>query len=93
VLFVNLRTYKVQPLWMEVPQVVAFSSIVYLLKVMHLSLHSYFELKSQDYRVIIIEFMNCFPTKFDGEILYELPLIHHISIGAIRIIARYEQKV
>jgi hypothetical protein len=77
VLFVNSQAHKVQPLWMEVLQVVAFSSVVDLLKVMYLTLHTYFELKSLDYGAITIEFMNCLPIKFNGDILYELPFIHH----------------
>ncbi len=69
-LLVNLRAYKVQPLHMEVPQVVAFSIVVDLLKAMSLTLHACYELKSLDYEAITIEFVNCFFTKFNGDILF-----------------------
>jgi len=59
---------------MEMPQAVAFSSIVDLLKVMSLTLHTCFKLKSFNYRAIAIEFVNCFP---NGDILFELPPICH----------------
>jgi hypothetical protein len=42
--------------------------------------HSYFELKSLGYSPITIEFMNCFPTKFNGDILFELFVVRH-SLG------------
>jgi hypothetical protein len=45
---------------------------------MFLTLHASFELKSFDYGAITIEFMNFFPTKFNGDILFELPLVHHL---------------
>jgi hypothetical protein len=35
-------------------------------------------LKSFDYDVITIEFVNCLPTKFNGDILFELPPLHHL---------------
>jgi hypothetical protein len=41
-------------------------------------MHICFELKSLDYGAIIIEFMNCLPTKFNGDILFELPLVCHL---------------
>jgi hypothetical protein len=37
-----------------------------------------FELKSLNYDVIKIEFVNCLPTKFNGDILFELPPLHHL---------------
>jgi hypothetical protein len=55
---------------MEVPQVVAFSIVVDLLKAMSLTLHACYELKSLDYEAITIEFVNCFFTKFNGDILF-----------------------
>jgi hypothetical protein len=75
--FVNLQANEVQPLQIEVPQMVAFSSILDSLKAMSLTLHACSELKSFDYEAITIEFVNCFPTKFNGEILFGLPLVHH----------------
>jgi len=65
---------------MDVLQVVTFSNIIESLKTMFLTLHVSFELKSLDYSPITIEFMNCFPTKFNGDILFELSLIRH-SLG------------
>jgi hypothetical protein len=59
---VNFQVDKVQPLRMEVPQVVTFSNIVDSLKASSLTLHACFELKSFDYGAITIEFVNCFPT-------------------------------
>ncbi len=44
---------------------------------MSLTPHVCYELKPLDYGAIIIEFVNCLPTKFNGEILFELPPIHH----------------
>jgi hypothetical protein len=44
---------------------------------MFLALHTCFELYSLDYEAIIIEFMNCLPPKFNGDILFELLLIRH----------------
>jgi hypothetical protein len=52
-------------------------SVVDSLKVMFLTLHTSFELKSLDYSAITIEFVNCLPTKFNGDILFELPFVHH----------------
>jgi hypothetical protein len=62
---------------MDVPQVVAFSNVFELLKAMSLTPRICFELKSLDYKAITIEFVNCFPTKSNGDILFELPLVHH----------------
>jgi hypothetical protein len=67
----------VRPLWMEMLQVATFSSIVDSLKVMSLALHTCSELKSLNYEDITIEFVNCFPTKFNGDISIELPLVYH----------------
>jgi hypothetical protein len=39
---------------------------------MSLTLHACFELKSLDYSAITIEFVNYLPTKFNGDILFEL---------------------
>jgi hypothetical protein len=62
---------------MEVLQVVAFFSVIDSLKAMFLTLHTCFELKSLDYGAITIEFVNYLPTKFNGDILFELPLVCH----------------
>jgi hypothetical protein len=40
-----------------------------------MTLHACFKLKSLDYGAITIEFVNCLPIKFNGDILFELPLI------------------
>jgi hypothetical protein len=63
---------------MEVLQAVAFANITNSLKAMYLTPHTYFKLKSLDYGAITIEFVNCLPTKFNGDILFELPLILHL---------------
>jgi hypothetical protein len=55
-----------------VPQVAPFTNIVNSLKVMSLTLHTCSELKSFDYDAKIIEFVNCLPTKLNGDILFEL---------------------
>jgi hypothetical protein len=57
---------------MEVPQVITFSNVVDSLKATPLTPHACFELKSFDYGAITIEFVNCFPIKFNGDILFEL---------------------
>jgi hypothetical protein len=44
---------------------------------MSLTLYTCFELKSLDYGVITIEFVNFLSTKFNGDILFKLPLICH----------------
>ncbi len=51
------------------PQAATFISIVESQKVMSLISHTCFELKSLDYGAIIIEFVNCLPTKFNGDII------------------------
>jgi hypothetical protein len=56
---------------------VTFSSIIHSLKAMSLILHTCCELKSFNYRAITIEFVNCLPTKFNGDILFELPHVCH----------------
>jgi hypothetical protein len=56
---------------------VTFSNDVDSLKAMSLTLHACYELKSLDYKAIIIEFVNCIPIKFNGDILFELLPIHH----------------
>ncbi len=52
------------------PQVVASSNVVDLLKAMSLTLHDCFKLESLDYGAIRIEFVNCFPITFNGDILF-----------------------
>ncbi len=54
-----------------------FSNVVDSLKAMSLIPYICSELKSLDYGAITIEFVNCLPTKFNGDILFELPPIHH----------------
>jgi hypothetical protein len=44
---------------------------------MSLTPHVSFKLKSFDYNAITIEFVNCLPTKFNGDILFELLLVCH----------------
>jgi hypothetical protein len=73
----NSWAYEVQPLWMEVVQIVAFFSVIYSLKAMSPTLHICLELKSLDYEVIWIELVNYLPTKFNGDILFEFPPICH----------------
>jgi hypothetical protein len=67
-----------QPLHLDVPQVAPFISIIDLLKAMSLTPQTCFELKSLDYDAITIEFVNCLPTKFNGDILFKLPLMCHL---------------
>ncbi len=55
----------------------ATSSNVDLLKVMSLTPQACSELKSLEYGAIIIEFVNCLPIKFNGDVLFELPPICH----------------
>jgi hypothetical protein len=62
---------------MEMPRVATFSIIVDLLKVMFFIMHTCFELKSLDYGAITIVVVNCLPTKFNGDILFELPFMCH----------------
>jgi hypothetical protein len=57
--------------------VVSFSNIVDSLKAMPLTSHTCCELKSLNYMAITIEFVNCIPTKFNGDILFELPHACH----------------
>ncbi len=74
----NSRVDKVQPLWMELLQAIAFSNIVDSLKVMSLTPHACSKFKSLDYGAIIIEFVNRLPTKLNGDILLELlPFFFH----------------
>jgi len=72
---------------MDVSQT-TFINIVESSKVMSLISHICFELKSFDYGAIIIEFVNCLPTKFNGDILFELPP-YAPSIGTFQTIATY----
>ncbi len=67
-----------QPLRVEVLQVVAFSNVVNSLKVMSLTLYACSKLKSLHYGAIIIAFVNCLPSKFTGDILFEFPSSHHL---------------
>ncbi len=55
-----------------------FTNIVESLRAMSLSLHASFELKSLNYDAIIIEFVNRFPTKFNGDVLFELPPVRNL---------------
>ncbi len=73
----NQQAIEEQPLNMDVPQVAVFSNVVKSLKAMSLTPHTCFKLKSLDYKAITIEFVNCFPTKFNGDILFEIFLVHH----------------
>jgi hypothetical protein len=61
---------------MEMPQVAAFSNVDSL-KAMSLTSHTCSKLKSFNYGAIIIEFVNYFPTKINGDILFKLPFVHH----------------
>ncbi len=54
-----------------------FSNIVDSLKAMSLIPYTCSKLKSFDSGAIIIEFVNYLPTKFNGDILFELPPIRH----------------
>jgi hypothetical protein len=58
-------------------QVAHFTSIVDSLKVMSLTLQVSSKLKSLNYNAITIEFVNYLPTKFNGDILFEIPPICH----------------
>ncbi len=55
-----------------------FTSVVNSPKVMFLTSHTSSELKSLDYDAITIELVNCLPTKFNGDILFELPHVCHL---------------
>jgi hypothetical protein len=57
-----------------------FSNIVNLLKAISLTQHTCSKLKSFDYDTITIKFVNFFSTKFNGDILFELPFVYH-SLG------------
>jgi hypothetical protein len=71
---------------MEVPQVVAFSSVVDSLKAMFMTSHACSTLKSFDYGAITIEFVNCLPTK-----LFKLPHVHH-QLGQIKQLQSMDKK-
>jgi hypothetical protein len=58
-------------------QVAHFTSIVDSLKVMSLTLQVSSKLKSLNYNAVTIEFVNYLPTKFNGDILFEIPPICH----------------
>ncbi len=48
---------------------------------MSLTPNTSFELKSLDYNAITIEFVNCLPTKFNGDIFFELlPMCHLLGL-------------
>ncbi len=59
------------------PQATPFTNVVDSLKVMSLTSRAFSKLKSLDYSAITIEFVNCLPTKFTSDILFELPLMCH----------------
>ncbi len=59
---------------------IPFTRDVDSLKAMSLALHASSKLKSLNYGTITIEFVNCFPTKFNGDILFELPLGHFTQL-------------
>jgi hypothetical protein len=65
-------------LHLDVPQAAPFTIVTNLLKVMSLTPRASFELKSFDYDAITIEFVNYFPTKFNGDILFEFPHVRHL---------------
>jgi len=69
----NSQADKVQPLRMELSQAATFSKVIGSLKVMSLTPHACFELKSLNYGAIIIEYVNRLPIKFNDDILFELP--------------------
>ncbi len=73
-------------------QVAPFTNVVDSLKTMFLTLHASFELKSLDYGAITIECVSCLPKKFNGDILFELPRVHHL-LGHFEQLQRYGQKV
>jgi hypothetical protein len=75
-----------------VPQVTPFTNVVNSLKAMSLTPHASFELKSFDYGAITIKRVNCLPTKFNGDILFELPHVCHM-LGHFEQLQRYGQKV
>jgi hypothetical protein len=58
---------------------------------MSLTPHVCFELKSLEYCAITIEFVNYFPTKFNGDILFEFPLIRH-PLGHFRQLQGMDRK-
>jgi hypothetical protein len=74
-----------------VPQVIPFTNIFNWLKVMSLTSHTSSELKSLDYNAIIIKIMNCFPTKFNGDISFELPNVWHL-LGHFRQLQGMDRK-
>jgi len=65
-------------LHLDVLQATPFTNVVKSLKAMSLTSHISSKLKSLDYGAIIVEFMNCFLTKFNGDILFELPPMYHL---------------
>jgi hypothetical protein len=90
---VNLQTLTRCSLYgcMEVPQVVASSNVVDLLKAMSLTLHDWSKLKSLDYGAIRIEFVNCLPITFNGDILFEFSLIRY-RLGHFRQLQGMDKK-
>jgi hypothetical protein len=75
--YMNSQPTKEQPLSLDVLQATPFTNVVNSLKAMSLTPHACFELKSLDYNAITIEFVNCLPTKFNGDILFEFPPMCH----------------
>jgi hypothetical protein len=58
---------------------------------MSLTPHVCSELKSLEYSAITIEFVNYLPTKFNGDILFEFPLIRH-PLGHFRQLQSMDKK-
>ncbi len=56
---------------------VTFPNVVDSLKAMSLIPYICSKLKFFNYGVIVIKFVNFLPTKFNGDILFELPTIRH----------------
>lgn len=47
--------------------------VIFMIMMSHTP-HAFNELRSLDYNIMIIEMMNFLPVRFDGDILFELPL-------------------
>jgi hypothetical protein len=60
---------------LDVLQTTPFTSVVDSLNAKFLTPHASSKLKSLDYSAITIEFVYCLPTKFNGDILFEFPLV------------------
>jgi hypothetical protein len=79
-LYMDFQLAEKQLLHLDVSQTAPFTNVVDSLKIMSLTSQTSFESKSLDYSAITIEYVNCFPTKFNGDILFELFFMHH-SLG------------